>query len=72
MPEKRDINRLHAAREAIRKGWNGEDWFFTLEQVEDICKLIRNHRWPDGQYGDAECVLWSVMCRELGEEPLTW
>lgn len=72
MAAKRDIDRIHEAREAIRKGWESEDWFFTTEQVEDICGLIRRHQWPDSQYGDAECNLWSIMCKALGEKPLEW
>lgn len=71
MAAKRNIERLQEAREEILRT-NRTDMLFTMEQVEDICHLIHEHRWPNGEYGDSECLLWSLMCRTLGEEPLSW
>ena len=41
---------------------------FSFEQVEDILDLIANEKWPDGTYGDDECVLWSLIRDKLGIE----
>ena len=50
-------------REGIRSGR-----VFTFEQVEDVLDLIAAEKWPDGSYGDDECVLWSIIRERLGIE----
>lgn len=42
------------------------DHMFSFEQVEDVLDLIANKKWPDGSYGDDECVLWSIIRDRLG------
>jgi hypothetical protein len=34
---------------------------FTIEQIRDICELVKSDRIPDGTYGDNECNLWEVL-----------
>lgn len=53
-------NRLRAHATDIDNGR-----VFTLEQVRDICELIKAKKLPDGHYGDDECHLWSVIYNTL-------
>ncbi len=39
---------------------------FSFEQVEDVLDLIANEKWPDGDFGDDECILWSIIREKLG------
>lgn len=39
---------------------------FSFEQVEDVLDLLVAEKWPDGNYGDDECVLWSIIREKLG------
>lgn len=32
---------------------------FTLSQIENVLDLVRDEKWPNGEFGDDECVLWS-------------
>ena len=47
-------------REAIKN-----DRVFSFEQIEDVLDLIANKKWPDGNYGDDECNLWSLIREKL-------
>lgn len=38
---------------------------FTLEQVKDVLWLVANGEYPNAEFGDNECALWSVIRREL-------
>ncbi len=38
---------------------------FSFEQVEDVLDLIANKKWPDGNFGDDECILWSMIREKL-------
>lgn len=38
---------------------------FSFEQVEDVLDLIANKKWPDGNFGDDECILWSIIREKL-------
>lgn len=48
-----------------RKRAKEYDHVFSFEQVEDVLDLIANKKWPDGHYGDDECVLWSMIRNRL-------
>jgi hypothetical protein len=48
-------------REAIQTGR-----VFSFEQVEDVLDLIAEKKWPNGDYSDDECLLWSLIRTELG------
>lgn len=48
-------------REALKTGRG----LFCFEQIEDILDLIANEKWPNGDFGDDECVLWSMIRRKL-------
>lgn len=50
-------------REALKEGL-----VFSFEQVEDVLDLIANEKWPDGTFGDDECLLWSLIRSKLGIE----
>ena len=47
-------------RDAIERGQ-----VFSFEQIEDVLDLIANEKWPDGNFGDDECVLWSLIREKL-------
>lgn len=49
-----------------RKQAIAEGRVFSFEQVEDVLDLIADEKWPDGNYGDDECVLWSLIRDRLG------
>ena len=34
---------------------------FTMDQIRDVCDLIKAKKWPDINYSDAECCLWSLL-----------
>ena len=38
---------------------------FSFEQIEDVLDLIAEEKWPDGHFGDDECLLWSLIRRKL-------
>jgi hypothetical protein len=38
---------------------------FSFEQIEDVLDLIAAEQWPNGDYGDDECNLWSLIRRKL-------
>lgn len=38
---------------------------FTIDQVVDVCRLIANEKYPNGEYSDNECCLWSAIMREF-------
>lgn len=38
---------------------------FTWAQVEDVLTLIENGKWPNGQFSDDECNLWSMITSKL-------
>jgi len=38
----------------------------TNVQLRDICKLIREGKRPDGDFGDHECTVWELLVEELG------
>ena len=38
---------------------------FTWAQVSDVLTLIQNGKWPDGQFSDDECSLWSMITSKL-------
>ena len=50
-------------REALKT-----DTVFSFEQIEDVLDLIADKKWPDGNYGDNECLLWSLIRNKLGIE----
>ena len=50
-------------REALKPGH-----VFSFEQIEDVLDLIAHEKWPDGNYGDDECVLWSIIRNRLNIE----
>lgn len=39
---------------------------FSFEQIEDVLDLIANEAWPDREFGDDECILWSMIREKLG------
>ena len=39
---------------------------FSFEQVEDVLDLIADGKWPNGDFGDDECILWSLIRDRLG------
>lgn len=45
---------------------------FDLEDVDDVCQLIKHHKLPNGKFGDDECFLWEVIVRELGIDTSKW
>ena len=47
-------------KEALKEGR-----VFSFEQIEDVLDLIANEKWPDGTFGDDECVLWSLIRDKL-------
>ena len=47
-------------REALKN-----DHVFSFEQIEDVLDLIANEKWPDGNFGDDECILWSLIRERL-------
>lgn len=38
---------------------------FTLDQVLDVCSLLKEKQYPDGRFSDDECCLWSAIRREF-------
>ena len=38
---------------------------FSMEEIEDVCRLIVNEEWPDGRFSDNECCLWSMIKKTL-------
>lgn len=41
---------------------------FTIDQIRDICELLKAKEYPDGRFSDDECCLFSVLCEEFGIE----
>ena len=39
---------------------------FSFEQIDDVLDLIAQRKWPDGTFGDSECVLWARIRDKLG------
>lgn len=52
-------------RRSAHKSQKEHGQVFTYEQIHDICSLLKEGEWPDGNYGDDECVLWSLIREEL-------
>lgn len=44
------------------------DQVFSFEQIEDVLDLIANGKWPNGEFGDDECRLWSMIRKKLNLE----
>ena len=38
----------------------------SLDELEDVLTLIANKQWPNGSFGDDECVAWSLVRQKLG------
>ena len=38
---------------------------FSMAEILDVVELLKTEQWPDGQFGDDECCLWSALRREL-------
>ena len=57
MPRKTTYENRRRAKE--------NDHVFSFEQVEDILDLIANEKWPDANFGDDECNLWSMIRNKL-------
>lgn len=43
---------------------NGEATF-TLDQIRDVCALLKVKQYPDSRFSDDECCLWSELRREF-------
>lgn len=41
------------------------DCTFSMAEILDVVELLKTEQWPDGQFGDNECCLWSALRREL-------
>ncbi len=40
---------------------------FTIEQIRDICYLVKAGQWPNGHYSDDECNLWGLLREYFGD-----
>ena len=49
-----------------RNNRNGYAEPFDMERLEEIAKLAKKDRCPDGTFSDLECNVWSLM-RDLIE-----
>lgn len=58
-----DWNRKKAHENQVEHGY-----VFSIEQIRDICPLVKMNRVPDGTYGDTECILWEVLHEYFGKE----
>jgi len=38
---------------------------FDMSEIEDVLELIATKQWPDGNFSDNECDLWSLIRRKL-------
>lgn len=34
---------------------------FTIAQIRALKEMANNDVWPDGTFGDDECILWSLL-----------
>lgn len=41
--------------------------FFTIEQIRDICCLVKDGQWPSGPYSSDECDLWDLLWEYFGD-----
>lgn len=41
---------------------------FTIDQICDVCDLLKAKEYPDGRFSDDECCLFSVLREEFGIE----
>lgn len=37
----------------------------SMEEIDDVLELIRTKQYPDGNFSDVECNVWSLVCRKL-------
>lgn len=45
---------------------------FSVEEVRRVLKLVKERKWPDGHFGDDECVLWEIVVEELDLHDEMW
>lgn len=57
------INRKANYEEKQQALRNGKT--FSIAEILDVVELLKAEQWPDGQFGDDECCLWSALRREL-------
>lgn len=43
-----------------------------FESIDDVCELIAHHKFPNGRFGDDECVVWEIITRKLGIDTSKW
>ena len=48
----------------------GNRYYFAYEKVKELLAMACEDIYPDGDYGDVECCLWSEMRRILYKENL--
>lgn len=41
------------------------DQVFYMEEIADVLELIATKQYPDGNFSDDECNLWSLICSKL-------
>ena len=44
---------------------NYKDNTFSKDEIEDVLDLIAAEKWPDMNFSDNECCLWSLICTAL-------
>jgi hypothetical protein len=54
-------------RERAHENQKEHGYVYTIEQIRDICNLVKTDRIPDGTYGDTECILWEVLKEYFGK-----
>ena len=47
-------------REALKRGAT-----FSMDEIEDVLELIVTKQYPDINFSDNECNLWSLIRRKL-------
>ena len=43
-----------------------------FESIDDVCELIKHHKYPNGSFGDDECIVWEIIVRKLGIDTTKW
>lgn len=43
-----------------------DDRTLTFDQIREVIELVRDRKYPNGEYGDDQCSLWEMVTRELG------
>lgn len=55
-------------RKCAHENQKEHGYVFTIEQIRDVCKLVKSNRVPNGTYGDNECNLWEVLHDYFGTD----